>query len=55
MLLVASASLAEAVDADHRSNRGVFVDGVGGAIGVGDRADVELIDIVDGDRERPGR
>ena len=38
---------------DHRAVGGVFIDRVGGRVTVGDRSDVEFIDIVDRDREDP--
>ena len=38
-------------DADHRADCGVLVDRVGRRISIGHRADIELVDIVDVDRE----
>ena len=41
-------------DADDRADRGVFVDCVDGGVGVGHRADIELVDVGDGDRDGLG-
>jgi hypothetical protein len=55
VLLVESASLAEAVIPTTVPTRGIFVDIVAGGVGVGDGTDIELVDIVDGNRERLDR
>ena len=51
MLLVASASLAAAVTPDLVPTGGVLIHRVGRGVAVGDRADVELVQVVDVDGE----
>ena len=53
-LAVASASDAVACDADRGADGDVLVDRIGGAVGVADGADVELVDVVHGDGEALG-
>ena len=55
VLLVASASLAEAVITDGGPDHGVLVDGVGRRVDVGDSTHVEFVHVADRDRERACR
>ena len=51
MLLVRVGIGSEGRDADDRAVRGVLVDGIGRRVAVADRPDIELVDVVDVDRQ----